>query len=169
MTSRAEAKLESIVRYPLLESVGGASSALVAAVDSWAAAVETCASRKWKTCRIMARNTLQRSVEERSWERSEDWNPVVRELRPHIRSFVASLLVRVPVGERYRKALGDDLTWDLLGMCLESNYADIVTPVFYVPHLEPWYAAGHFPCGWDGKVFPDRWDGTIRDGRLIVF
>jgi hypothetical protein len=38
-----------------------------------------------------------------------------------------------------------------------------------MPVVEPWYAKGHFPCGWDGDEFSDRWDGVVKGGQLMVF
>jgi hypothetical protein len=56
-----------------------------------------------------------------------------------------------------------------MAICIETEYRDLVEPVFAIPYLDTWYATGHYPCGWDGEEFPENWDGVIRDGWLIVF
>jgi hypothetical protein len=50
----------------------------------------------------------------------------------------------------------DAVRSDLMLICLETHYQDIVKPVFHTPYLDIWYAAGHFPCGWDGDEFPEQ-------------
>ena len=83
--------------------------------------------------------------------------------------------------EQGLKNIKDSVSWDIMGLCLEIEYSDIVNPIFFIPHLDPWYASGHFPCGWDGDEFAhdfesgdetirfDGWRDLSRHGRLIVF
>lgn len=122
----------------------------------------------------MARNALQRSLEsqystEGMWERAQEWAPLLIEIRPAIDGFVESLSPRIPLSDQLRTRLGHQLSWDISFICLKCEFSDIVEPIFSIPVLEPWYAAGHFPCGWDGKEFPRRWDGVIREGQLMVY
>lgn len=98
----------------------------------------------------------------------EEWNPLCKELKLMICPFVEGLVSKVPLNDRDRRRVRDAINWDLLFICLEAHYQDIVKPIFYVPFLDPWYLAGHFPCGWDGDEFPAQWDGVIR-GQLIVY
>ena len=51
------------------------------------------------------------------------------------------------------------MQWDILGACIEMEYADLCPPGFYT-NLASWYVKEHFPCGWQG-VFPQ--------GMLIVY
>jgi hypothetical protein len=83
--------------------------------------------------------------------------------------FVDSLLPKSAIPEKLLKKMKPRLSWDIMFICLEIEYSDIVKPFFYLPLLDPWYASGHLPCGWDGQEFPDDWDGVIREGKLIVF
>jgi hypothetical protein len=43
--------------------------------------------------------------------------------------------------------VGNTLRWDILGACMELEYADIREPGFFCG-LMAWYLAGRFPCGW---------------------
>ena len=169
MKHEVQAKLDSIFSYPFFQSVGTPLPASVTPLKSWPAAAKMCRSHKWETCQLMARNTLQRSTEKLSWHRSEEWNAIVRELRPSIRAFIDSLLAKFPLQDKALKNVKEALSWDITFICLEHEYRDIVSPIFYIPAVEPWYAAGRFPCGWDGDEFPDAWDGIIRGGQLMVF
>jgi hypothetical protein len=129
---------------------------------------------KWSNCQLQARNALQRALANRYatkgiWERTEDWNSVTHEIKPFITAFADTLLPRIPLSGKFQKEAKQNLEWDFLFICLETEFSDIVEPIFSVPLLEPWYAAGRFPCGWDGEEFPDGWTGVIRDGKLMVF
>lgn len=170
MKVEIQKKLDSIFKYPFFESVGKPLSGSVTKVDNWQLAIEVCKKdRKWENCRLMARNALQRFTEQRDWNRAQDWNPLADELRPLIVSFVDTLVAKAPESLRIVNRIKGTLCWDIMFICLEYEYRDIVRPFFYIPVLEPWYVAGHFPCGWDGEQFPEGWDGVIRDGRLMVF
>lgn len=169
MKSNLDSKLSDIVNYPFFEAVGGPLPRSVTKVENWQLAVESCTDTKWKNCRLMARNALQGLTEERAWERGEQWNFLADQLRPRIVLFIDTLLVKAPISREIGTKIRDALHWDLMFICLEYEYRDVVDPFFYVPLVDHWYAAGHFPCGWDGKEFPDDWDGVIRDGRLMVF
>jgi len=56
------------------------------------------------------------------------------------------------------QVVGHCVRWDVLGACIESEYADLCSPGFFTG-LMGWYMRGRFPCGW-GEV--DR-DGAIRE------
>jgi len=198
MSPSIRAKLDTIFAYPFFQSVGRPLPATVKAVDSWGAAVREATSRKWENCRLQARNVLsellgfrERDMADkaealRHWQRREQWNPLVKELRPLIRSFVDALHLRTGIEAELAEKIKSDLSWDITGMCLEEEYKDLEQPPFFLPYLDPWYAAGHFPCGWDGKQFPERWPekevlyldadrvgelwgDVLRRGQLIVF
>jgi hypothetical protein len=178
MTPVVKAKLDSILTYPFFSAVGQPLPSAVSSVNTWPKAAKTCGFVKWSNSQLQAGNALHARIvsrypEDRDrhyfWHRSQEWNPLCQELRPVIVSFVRSLVRELPLNDNDRKKVSDNINWDLLSICLEAHYQDIVKPIFYIPYLEPWYAAGHFPCGWDGDEFPEEWDGVIRGGQLIVF
>jgi hypothetical protein len=178
MKPETKSKLEGVLGYPFFQSVGKTLPASVTAVNGWSAAAKMCRSHKWETCQLMARNALQGKIEARYpedtvnhsfWHRFQEWNPIVTELRPLVHSFIDGLLPQFPLQDKALKNVKDAISWDIMFICLEYEYRDIVKSFFFVPVVEPWYAAGHFPCGWDGDEFPDSWDGIIRGGQLMVF
>jgi hypothetical protein len=168
MKPDVERKLAAIFSYPFFEAIGEALPASATPVKGWRAAVKASGSRKWGNCRLMARNTLDWATQTKNWSRGNEWNQIVEELKPPTESFVDNLLPKTSLPEQFRKTVTDNLRWDILLICLETEYTDVVNPIFYVPYLDPWYAAGHFPCGWDGTEFPEHWDGIVKDGRLMV-
>jgi hypothetical protein len=169
MKAGVQTKLEHVFNYPFFRAAGNPLPPSVSDAKSWTHAVKEYDSRKWENCRLMARNALQRFVEQQNWGRRQDWNPLSDELRPKIVSFIEELLPKTGLPAEVTKKVKDNLSWDIMFICLEQEYSDVVKPFFYIPLLDPWYAAGHCPCGWDGEEFPDRWDGVIPEGKLIVF
>lgn len=169
MKTRVQSKLNSIIGYPLFQRVGNPLPPTVMSVENWQAAMNARTARKWENCSLMARNVLQRLTEVRAWQRSEEWNPLAEELRPLVISFVDAFLPKVSLPANFAQKVKHRLCWDIMGICFETEYEDVLEPFFNVPYLDPWYACGHFPCGWDGDEFPEGWDGVIRNGRLIVF
>lgn len=55
------------------------------------------------------------------------------------------------------EVVGHCVRWDVLGACMEGEYADVRQPSFFTDLMD-WYIRGRFPCGW-GKV---NKDGQIR-------
>lgn len=178
MTPVVKAKLDSILMYPFFSAVGQPLPPNVSSVESWLQAAKTSGFLKWKNSKLQARNALKGRIEARYpedrvkhyfWHRFQEWNSLADELDSVLDPFIEGLVARIPLNGKELKNVKDNLRWDLGLICLETHYEDIVKTVFFVPCLDPWYAAGHFPCGWDGDEFPAQWDGVIRGGQLIVF
>jgi hypothetical protein len=169
MKTEVKSKLDSIFRYPFFQSVGKPLPPSITKLGNWPAAAKMCRSHKWDNCKLMAKNALARFTEQASWERGQEWNPLAEELQPIVLSFVDTLLLNIPVSKKGHKNIREALSWDIVAICLEHEYRDVVEPFFYIPLLDPWYAAGHFPCGWDGDEFPEGWDGKDLFGQLMVF
>jgi len=156
-------------RYPFFQAIGKPLPSSVTPVNSWSVAAKICRSHKWETCQLMARNALFDQVQKKSWNRGQEWGLLSDELRPLIISFVDGLLSKFPLQDKALKNVRDALSWDIMLVCFEQEYRDLVAPFFYIPVVEPWYAAGHFPCGWDGDEFSADWMGGDRFGQLMVF
>jgi hypothetical protein len=177
MTPIVKAKLDSILNYPFFSAVGQPLPSSVSGVKTWPQAARSCGFRKWSNSRLQARNALQGRVEARFpedpvknyfWHRFQEWNPTCDEVKLVTCPLVEGLVSKLPLIDKDRRKARDVINWDLLFICLETNFQDIVEPVFFLPYLDPWYAAGHFPCGWDGDEFPEQWDG-VAQGKLIVY
>jgi hypothetical protein len=175
MTPVVKAKLDSILRYSFFNAAGQSLPSNVSKVENWLQASRTSGFQKWKNGKLHATNAIKAAIEGQypkagMWERMQEWNPLVDELRPPIIDpFVETLLQKIPLKGKEIENIRYALRSDLLLICLEAHYRDIAEPRFFIPYLDPWYAAGHFPCGWDGDEIPRQWDGVVRGGRLIVY
>jgi hypothetical protein len=191
MKPRVKQKLDQIFSYPFFESVGKPLPTTVSSVKTWTQAAKSCGFLKWRNNQLMARNALKGKIQSRYpedrvnhsfWHRFQEWNPLVDELRPPIiEPFVETLLAKVPLENKSLETVRNAVRSDLMLICLETHYQDIVNPFFFIPNLDPWYASGHFPCGWDGDefahdfetgdetIFFDGWDNLSSHGKLIVF
>ena len=186
MKPKVRQKLDQIFSYPFFESVGQPLPATVSGVKNWTQAAKSCGFTKWGNNRLMARNALSQAIQKLypklgMWERHQEWNPLCAELRPAIHTFLDTLLTKIPVKDKSLKNVRNSVSWDIMFLCMEVEYSDIVDPIFSIPHLDSWYSAGHFPCGWDGDefahdfeteshtVFFDGWKDLSSHGKLIVF
>ncbi len=170
MREETSAILRAMEAWPWFEHVGEPiGDPGVIAVSSWNEAVEPHRSYVWECLRLQVNNVTYRAVNERDWHRAQSWNPLVDEvkqiLKPlfgRIRTLGSRLLL--PEAGFYHQ-----ITWDLVGIGMATEYADAYPPLFSVPVLVPWYRAGHFPCGWDGPILDTDWNGEFPPYRLYVF
>jgi hypothetical protein len=186
MKPRVQKKLDQIFNYPFFESVGKSLPSTVSSIKNWTQAAKSCGFVKWQNNKLMAGNALQEAIQKQypkpgMWERMQEWNPLCEELYPHINSLLDTLSPKIPLKDKSLKNVKNSLSWDILAICMETEFNDIVDPIFYIPHLDPWYASGHFPCGWDGDEFLDDfetgeqaisfndWDKLTTHGKFIVF
>ena len=96
---------------------------------------------------------------ERSRDRFNQWNDVVGDVKPTVIAFVQRKIEAVVREHNLPKVFKDTVKWDVLGVCMEAEYADVYPPGYYASQAY-WYTKGHFPCGWKGK-FPE--------GKLIIY
>jgi hypothetical protein len=169
MNRQARSKLNEMMEYPFMKAVGLPVSGCITGVPSRQTAAKYCCSQHWKNCRLMARNVLNTAINRAAWERAQMWNPLIDELQPLISGFLADVTFDKVNGLPFADKVRSEISRDMLMICLESEYEDVVKPPFFIPVLDPWYSSGHLPCGWDGDAFPAGWDGIIRDGQLMVY
>ena len=96
---------------------------------------------------------------ERSKDRYVQWNAVVNELKKTTVPFVQKKIEAVVRQNNLPKIFENFVQGDIIGVCLEAEYADVYPPGFYADQAH-WYVRGHFPCGWQGQ-FPQ--------GKLIIY
>ena len=198
MKHSVRSKLYSVFGYPMFRSVGGPLPARVKMAGTWSAAMKHATSTKWEHRRLDARNILQQLLEYserdtpdkaeqlRRWGRRDAWGKLGDELAPIIDSFLTTMIPGSSVPPQWAAAIKVELSWYIFFICIEEEYSDLVEPPFYLPFLDPWYASGHFPCGWEGKPTPEHWaekeipylnakrvgelwGNALRQGRLVVF
>jgi hypothetical protein len=127
--------------------------------SSWDEAISNCSSLEWENTQLEAANLLRTRVNQIDPVRFSGWNDLVDILKPIAVDLIFRKVHSVMVEKNFPESFRHNLEWDILHLFLETEYSDIIDPVFYVP-LAYWYSTGRFPCGWRG---------TFPDGQLMVF
>jgi hypothetical protein len=153
------ATLEKLERVDWFSKVGVPDTEVAVVLSSWDQAIEHCSSVEWENLSIEAMNQYRMRVLERSKDRFNRWSAVAKELQTKTIPLVERKTEGVVRQNSLPKRFGDMVQWDILGVCLESEYADVFPPSFYTSQAF-WYVKGHFPCGWQGD-FPN--------GKPIVY
>jgi hypothetical protein len=169
MHRRTLEKLSRLKNYPLFVKCGVPVPDAPLQVGSWTEATRHCKSRTWDGCLMMAHNALLTLAHQRQWERGNEWNDLVTEIRSQVVDWLNPQLASVIQEQRLPTPVVDSVRWYLMHICLEVEYQDVVPPLFYLPLIDPWLQRGHFPCGWVGDEFPDGWEGVLPQGKLVVF
>lgn len=159
MHSRTTAILEALDRAVWFSTVGVRDTEAVTVLSSWEQAVESCSSQEWEDLCLENANRLRRQVRRHSVDDFERWNDLVDQIKPTTEALVERKIADVVREHHLPKTFSDDIRWQILHICMETEYSDIVPPAFYMD-LALWYLKGHFPCGWEDE-YPD--------GRLIVY
>jgi hypothetical protein len=139
-------------------------------VEDWPMAIEVFCSRISSDARLEASNELTVQLAISHKEAYRPWNIKVAELKPRVERLVAQKLPSSPAwanaqGGFVQSVIGG-LHWDLLALCMASEYKDLVSTGYY-QLLDYWYEAGHFPCGWLGEV-PEDMENAFSVGQLAV-
>lgn len=91
-------------------------------------------------------NHLSMFLHKHARDRYQRWNDIVAEVKaamgPMVTRQVSPLLEQVGAPE-----VKHCVEWDVLGACMEREYADLQQPGFF-NGLVGWYLSGRFPCGW---------------------
>jgi hypothetical protein len=132
----------------------------VVAIASWEEAVVCCSSVAWENYSLEQQNLLTMYLHEHARDRYRGWNGIVQAIKEDLHPLVER---KLPLALSRLKVAGgptqvrNSVQWDILGACMELEYADVREPAFFCG-LMTWYLAGRFPCGWgergdDGEVF----------------
>jgi hypothetical protein len=161
-------------------------------VSSWVEAVECCGSISWENYTLEQRNILTSHLHDHARDRYRCWNEIVDEVKAASIPMLERRIGPMVKVHDLPEIVGDCVRWDVLGACMESEYADIC-PTSFFTDMMVWYKRGRFPCGWgdvdrSGKIHlaelePDGPDLlfralnfplleppiTLPEGKLIVF
>jgi hypothetical protein len=140
-------------------NVGRKDSDYPVFLSSWDEAVKSCTGEQWESLCEEAANQYRARLCALDPGRFGAWNVIVREVKEVTIPFVQKKIQHIVAEKKLPKVFTDTIQWDILHLCMESEYADIFPPGFYASQAF-WYARGHFPCGWSGD-FPK--------GRLVVY
>jgi len=159
MHPRTLATLEQLKNGDWFSRVGIKDTDAAIVLSSWPEAIGYCSSIEWENLCLEASNQLRERLLKTSKDRFVKWNDIAIELKKTTRPFVRQKIEPIVREQRLPKMFEDTVQWDILGVCMEAEYADVVPPGFYASQAY-WYTKGHFPCGWEGE-FPE--------GKLIIY
>lgn len=128
-------------------------------LTSWKEAIESCGSIEWEDLCLEAREQYRARLLERNKDRWRQWNQVTESVKPAVADLVARKTAEVIDQFRLPEVFSNTVSWDMLGLLMESEYSDVYPPGFFAANAF-WYVKGHFPCGWEGE-FPT--------GRIIIY
>lgn len=131
----------------------------VIVLTSWQEAIEQCSTIEWENLCLEAQNQYRMRLLEKNKDRYLQWNDVVDMLKSTTIPFVQRKIEATVKQNDLPKVFEDTVQWDILGVCMESEFADVYPPGFFASNAY-WYMKGHFPCGWQGE-FPK--------GTLIIY
>ena len=120
----------------------------------------------------MTHNRDANRVNELSWDRCQEWNPICERLGPEILRITEDAVARIGTARGVTNHFLHSVSWDLLHILLEREFDDVMPPFFYVPVLWPVYHAGHFPCCWTGPELDTYWSASrepIPDGEILIY
>ncbi len=159
MHPRTIATLRELEEARWFSRVGVKDTDAAIVLSSWQEAIESCKSSEWEELCLEASNQYRERLCERSMERFRKWNDIVTEVKHYSMPLVLKMIEDVVRKNKLPKVFEDTVQWDIVGVCMEAEYADVYPPGFYASQAY-WYVKGHFPCGWKGD-FPE--------GKLIIY
>lgn len=172
MRDESSKLLEEIRELPLFARLGEPCPLDLPQVRSWSEALRSCATSKWESVTLMAKNRSAARMDQLDWHRAQTWNPTCEIVRPQVVAIADEALRSVASTRRVTDAFRNCVHWDLLAMVLEVEFADVLSPVFHYPRLFPVYRAGHFPCGWTGPKLDTYWSSSRKPmphGQILVY
>ena len=152
MHRRTLAFLEELKSAQLFSRVGITDPPAAILLPSWREAIACSSSLEWRNLRLDMANEYRSQLRERSTERFNKWNDTVDNVKKSLVPLVRIKIEPVVREDRLPKEFEGAVQWDILHVCMETEYSDVVPPGFYAG-LASWYIRGHFPCGWQG-VYP---------------
>lgn len=158
MKPKTERLLDALDRTAWFSTVGQAPPeslrGTVVPVASWAEAVECCSSDEWSNFTLEQQNSLTMHLHTHARDRYRNWNDIVDSVKavstPLLERWLAPALAALGSAEAQASVVAA-AEWDILGACMELEYADIRAPSFFCG-LMPWYISGRFPCGWGERT-----------------
>jgi hypothetical protein len=159
MQARTRATLAEFDSAAWFRAVGLPVEGPFVILSSWEDAIASCTSSEWEELLLEASNRYTDLLASKAPARFQSWNQVVVELKALTEPLVSRKVATVLEEHDLLKEFVDSVQWDILGACMEAEFADVQPPGFFASQAF-WYVQGHFPCGWKGD-FPD--------GRLILY
>ncbi len=138
-------------------------------VGSWKLAMKNSQSDNWEAIQLQVTNYTKFLLNTNHFTRFDSWNPILREVKAELNAQVGPSVDSTANTNKLPVSFKNTVMWDLFSACMETEFQDVVEPMFFLPRALPVYAKGHFLCGWDGEKMSDYFRGVWPNGRLIVY
>ncbi|WP_111838028.1 hypothetical protein [Agrobacterium sp. lyk4-40-TYG-31] len=138
-------KLNSVEWFRL---VGVGDIEGVRLLTSWPEAISHASSLAWENTRLEAANAWRVKLLQKDKSAYATWNDRVNIVKPYAEALISDKL-QAYINPQYLDAVTLEARWDILHLCLECEFADVLDPGFY-HSLAYYYLSGHFPCGVEG-------------------
>jgi hypothetical protein len=155
-SDRTEALIARLVAVEFFRAAGTKENVPAGAsqVASWKEALARSRVKNFDDVKLEARGDMTAELSNHHPDRYNGrWNELTRELRPRVIATFEPRCAEFIAKHGLSADLWNGTRWDILGACMECEYADIVEAGFYARLMDV-YIAGHFPCGWTGGVYP---------------
>jgi hypothetical protein len=178
MREITETILREMSQWPLFEAIGHSISLGQTDYDigakNWRNALRLCQKIQWASLQLQVRNRIFQKIHEKNYYRRMEWNSIVGEINPRIDEIVKATVINMDrIDEKGRDVITESMSWDLMMICMEVEYSDVIAPFFFVPKLKFVYQGGHFPCGWSGKKISEKWaslsDKPLPPGKILIY
>lgn len=150
---RTIATLDKLEAVTWFEKVGVKEFVNVLHVGSWQEAMRAAASPNWEDLTLEMANQLREKILKVDKKRFEEWNEAVTTIKKFSNALVFDKTFAVLAEFSLGNPFLHSVQWDILHLCMEAEFGDIVEPGFYHA-IAFYYLKGHFPCGVSGDA-PD--------------
>lgn len=159
MKTRTQETLRQLDQAVWFRNVGRKDTDAAIVLASWDEAITSCASLEWENLCLEAVNQYTEKLVSRAKDRFQQWNTITRDVKAITVPLVRHKIRPVVEANMLPQVFEDTVQWDICGVAMEAEYADVYPPGFYVSQAY-WYVQGHFPCGWQG---------TFPAGKLVIY
>jgi hypothetical protein len=165
MNEKTLSALSVLEKADWFTRVGCQDTEVAVVLRSWQDALKRCTDYHASNWTLEAKNQYCRRLDDKAQDKFQEWNNIVRELRPGVTSLVTRKS-EVFVKEHQAPPPFVRIVHNaVLRACMELEYADVEPPGFFAGQIY-WYVKGHFPCDWKGVEY--RRPKYDRPGGIII-
>lgn len=129
-------------------------------VTDWGQATLRYHDTYWQYAILEARNVLTRRLDAKFHNEHQKWNTVTKLAKAFLISNVRPRLIVVQQQQGLDKEFVDTVEWNLLAAMMHDAYYRCLPKTGFFMDVLALHEAGHFPCGWEGGIWPE--------GKLVV-
>lgn len=133
MHSRTAATLRELEESDWFANVGKQDTNAAQVLPDWGSAIASCGSDRWENLSLEAANQYRARLFERNPVKAGKWNEIVNLVKPAAVALVREKTSAVIADDALPRIFRDTVEWDILHLCMESEFSDLYQPGFYAP------------------------------------